>query len=359
MLQKIHENALNLEKEGKKLTKLNVGEPDQSTPCEIIDAAYVAMKEGKTRYSFATGEEKLRAELASLHGVSEANVVITPGSKWAIFTIIYLLLQNGGNIVIPSPYWTPYVQIAKYLGKKVRFLRTDIEQEWQLNIEALEELIDSQTRLLILNSPNNPTSKVIDEKTLTEIVELANNKKIMILSDEVYSGISFAKSKSIVDLDDNHILTESFSKTFGMTGWRIGYVIAEKSFIEKVTQLNQLTLTNVPVFIQEAAMKALELREKLIAETREIYRSRADLACRILSNTELKFIKPDAPFYIFAKYENLDSEEFLLKMLDKGVVLAPGTAFGNYRDHFRIALTIPEKEIKLALKTIVSGLESL
>jgi len=357
VLYEISEITMKLESEGRKIIKLNLGDPDQPTPNEIIEAAYEAMKQGKTKYSSSAGEKKLREELANLHKVSADNVVITTGSKWAIFSLMFLLLKKGGNVVIPTPHWTAYELTAKSLGAETRFLRTEIDLEWKIDVEKLGDLVDRKTRLIILNTPNNPTSKVIDEKTLGEIVQIANDKGITILSDEVYSDISFVETKSILDYGNDHILVKSFSKTYAMTGWRVGYAVVEKELAEKMVKLNQITLTNVPDFVQEAALKALELREEIANRIRDEYRRRADLACKILSKTKIKFSKPDAPFYLFPKYEGLDSERFTFDLLDEGVAITPGTAFGNYREHFRIALTVPEEEIELGLKKICEVLE--
>jgi len=357
VLYEISEKTMKLESEGKKIIKLNLGDPDQPTPNEIIEAAYESMKQGKTKYSSSAGENKLREKLANLHKVSVDNVVITTGSKWAIFSLMFLLLKKGRNVVIPTPYWTAYELTAKSLRAETRFLRTEIGSEWKIDVEKLEDLIDRKTRLIILNNPNNPTSKVIDEKTLDEIVQVANDKGITILSDEVYSDISFVETKSVLDYGNDHILVKSFSKTFAMTGWRVGYAVVEKELAEKMMKLNQITLTNVPVFVQEAALKALELREEIANRIREEYRRRADLACSILSETKVKFSKPDAPFYLFPKYEGLDSERFALDLLNEGVAITPGTAFGDYREHFRIALTVPEEEIELGLKKTCEALE--
>lgn len=357
MLYEISEKTFKLESEGKKVIKLNMGDPDQATPNEIIEAAYEAMKQGKTKYSSSAGEKKLREELANLHKVSADNVVVTTGSKWAIFSLMYLSLKKGGNVVIPSPHWTAYELSAKSLGAGIRFLKTEIGSEWKIDVEKLEDLENQKTRLILLNNPNNPTSKVIDEKTLDGIVQIAKDKGITILSDEAYSDISFVEPKSILDYGNNHILVKSFSKTYAMTGWRVGYAVVEKGLAEKMMKLNQITMTNVPVFVQEAALKALELREEIVDRTREEYRRRADLACEILSKTKVKFSKPDAPFYLFPKYDGLDSESFALGLLDEGVAVTPGTAFGDYREHFRIALTAPEEEIELGLKKICEALE--
>jgi aspartate aminotransferase len=357
MLYEINEKAIKLEGEGKKIIKLNIGDPDLPTPPEIVEAAYEAMKQGKTKYSSSVGEKNLREKIASIHGVSVDNVVVTSGSKWGIFSIMYLMLKDSGNVVIPTPYWTSYELTAKSLGAEVRLLRTEFDSNWQIDPEKLEGLIDQKTRMIILNNPNNPTSHVINAKVVDEIVQIANDKGVMILSDEVYSDISFVKTKSVLDYGGDHVLVKSFSKTFTMTGWRIGYVVTKKELAEKLMKLNHITLTNVPVFIQEAALKALELKQNIASKLREEYRRRADLACSILSKTELKFSKPDAPFYVFPKHDHLDSEKFALDLLDKGVAITPGTAFGDYREHFRIALTVPDEEIELGLKKICEALQ--
>ena len=357
MLYEINEKALKLEGEGKKIIKLNIGDPDLATPSEIIEAAYEAMKRGKTKYSSSYGEKSLREKLANLHGVSVDNVVITPGSKWGVFSTMYLLLKGGGNVIIPTPYWTAYELIAQSLGAQTRLLKTELDSNWRIDLDKLEDLIDRETRMIILNNPSNPTSKVIDEDVLDGIVEIANEKGIIILSDEVYGAISFVKTKSILDYGDNHILTTGFSKTFTMTGWRIGYVIANKQLIDSITKLNQITISNVPVFIQEAALKALELQRQLAEKIKEEYRERAEMASEILSKANLEFSKPEAPFYVFPRRRGLDSESFTLNLLDKGVAVAPGTAFGDYREHFRISLTVPRQEIEIGLNKICEALE--
>ncbi len=357
MLYEINEKAITLESQGKKIVKLNIGDPDLETPPEIVEAAYNAMKRGKTKYSSAYGEKNLREKLANIHGVSTDNVLITPGSKWGVFSTMYLLLKDGGNVVIPTPYWTAYELTAKTLGAETRLLKTELDTDWKIDLESLEKLIDKQTRMIILNNPSNPTSKVMAEEVVDGIVQIANDKKIMILSDEVYADISFVKTKSILDYSGNHIMITSFSKMFTMTGWRIGYVITDKALVNKLGKLNQITISNVPVFIQEAALKALGLHDELTKKIREEYLQRAKLASEVFSTTNLEFSRPDAPFYVFPRRRGLDSERFALDLLDKGVAVAPGTAFGDYREHFRISLTAPRDDLHLALSKICEALK--
>jgi aspartate aminotransferase len=356
MLYEINEKAIKLESEGKKIIKLNIGDPDLATPPEIIEAAYDAMKKGKTKYSSAFGEKSLREKLASIHKVYADNVVIMPGSKMGIFSVMYLLLKNGGNVVIPTPYWTAYALIAKALGAEIRLVKTELDSNWKIDLETLESVIDKDTRMIVLNNPSNPTSSVIEEKVLDGIVQIANDKGVSILSDEVYADISFVKTKRILEYGGDHILVTGFSKTFTMTGWRIGYVIANTEFIEKLARLNQITISNVPVFIQEAALKGLELQKELTEKIRQEYRERTKLAREILSKSKLEFSEPSAPFYLFPRQRGLDSESFALNLLDKGVAVAPGTAFGDYREHFRISLTAPRDDLKIALNKICEAL---
>ncbi|MGD0645130.1 MAG: pyridoxal phosphate-dependent aminotransferase [Candidatus Bathyarchaeia archaeon] len=357
MLYEINEKALKLESEGKKIIRLNLGDPDLATPNEIVEAAYAAMKAGKTKYSSAYGENNLREKLAEFHGVKTDNVVITAGSKWGIFATMFLMMKSGGNVIIPTPYWTAYDLIAKSLGAQTKLLRTELEDDWKVDLDKLEGMINKDTRMIILNNPNNPTSKVMDPKTLDGIVELANEKGVTILSDEVYGTISFVKTKSILEYNGNHILSNGFSKTFTMTGWRIGYLIANKPLVDSITKLNQITINNVPVFIQEAALKAMEIEEQLVTKVKEEYEERAKMASKTLTKAGFLFSKPEAPFYVFPKRKGLNSEKFTLDLLDKGVAIAPGTAFGDYREHFRISLTAPRDEIETALGTISEALE--
>jgi aspartate aminotransferase len=354
LLYEINEKALKLESEGKKIIRLNLGDPDMATPPEIVEASYTAMKAGKTKYSSSYGEMRLRQKIAEVHGVKAENIVITPGSKWGIFASMFLMLKSGGNVIIPTPYWTAYDLIAKTLGIKTKLLRTEMENDWKVDPNELENLIDAETKMIILNNPNNPTSKAMDDKTLDGIVEVANKKGIVVLSDEVYGAISFNPTKSILDYgtDTPHIVSNGFSKTFTMTGWRIGYLVANKPFIDNVTKLNQITINNVPVFIQDAALKGLELHAQIAGNIKAKYKQRADLASKKLAAAGFKFTQPDAPFYLFPKRDGLDGEKFTLDLLDRGVAVAPGTSFGDYREHFRISLTAPDDQIETALDKI-------
>jgi aspartate aminotransferase len=356
MLYQIAEKVIELEKSGKKIIKFNVGDPDQPTPLEIINHATKAMKEGKTKYGSAAGEKGLREAIAKQYETKLEKVVITPGSKWAIYAIMKVFLKKGDNIILPSPHWTAYQEIARDLGVEVKLLETSLENNWEIDLSKLESLIDEKTKMIIVNNPNNPTSKVIAENTMQEIFEIAEKKGIKILSDECYADISFKKVKSILDFSQEHFFVNSFSKTFAMTGWRLGFAIVPEKIAKEIIRLNQITFTCVPPFIQEAGIKALSLKEEISKEMKKIYKARANLACKILAKTKLKLYKPDAPFYLFPKCFT-DSEKLAFDLLDEGIAITPGSAFGDYKDHFRISLTLAESQIREGLQKLREFLE--
>ena len=352
MLYEIHEKIIKLQKAGKKVINFNVGDPDQNTDDRIVDASIKSINEGETHYGAAGGEAELRKRLAEMHNVNPDNVLISPGSKWSIFSTLYLFAK-GGNIILPSPHWTAFELMSKELGIEIRFLKRSLEQDWDIDVDRLQELIDGNTKSIVITSPDNPTSKSISDETMKTIVEMANEKKIMIMHDATYADIAFVNRKNILGFDGNHIFTGSFSKTFAMTGWRIGYIILDKQMAGRMEKLNQITITSIPTFVQMAALKALELKDEIANEIRETYRRRAELASKILRKSTLKFSKPDAPFYIFPKCD-IDSEKLALDLLENsGVAITPGSAFGDYREYFRLALTMPDAEMGKGLEVIV------
>lgn len=227
-----------------------------------MNEAIAAIKQGKTKYGSAAGEKKLREKIAETYKTKSEQVIITPGSKWAIFSIMTLYLKKGDGIILPSPHWTAYEEIAKLLGAKIKFLKTELEKEWQIEPEKLKSLIDRNTKLIILNNPNNPTSKVIDENTIEEIVDIANKKGIKILADESYADISFKKVKSILDFSGEHFYVNSFSKTFAMTGWRLGFAIVPTNFAKEMIRLNQITSLVFLHLFRKQGLKRLNLKKE-------------------------------------------------------------------------------------------------
>ncbi len=351
MLYEIHEKILKLQKAGKKIINFNVGDPDQNTDSRIIDAAIGSINEGDTHYGSASGDIELRQKLAEFHNVNPENVIISPGSKWSIYLAMYLFAK-GGNVILPSPHWTAYEMMAKELGIQIKFLKRKLSEDWDVNPDEVQKMIDDKTKMIIVTSPDNPTSKSVSDETMEALVEIAHEKKIPIMSDETYADVAFVKRKRILDFEGDHIMTGSFSKTFAMTGWRIGYIILNKQMADKMTKFNQMTITSIPTFIQKAGLKALELRDEISNQIIDIYKKRAEAATKIFKNTKLKFSEPDAPFYIFSDC-GTDAGKFALELLDKhGVAVTPGMSFGDYNNYFRLALTMPDADMKKGLEII-------
>lgn len=357
MLYEISERVMRMQMQGRQMIKLNVGDPDQQTDSRIVQATADAIKSSGTKYGSAAGLIQLREALAQQYSVKTENVLITPGAKWAVFCSLSLLLKDGGNVIIPSPFWTAYPLMVSQLGGKVKVLETSIENDWKLDIGRLEELIDSETKAIILNSPNNPTSKCINPSDINEILAMAARKSVMVIADQTYSELCFSGRQSKPAIQQGCMVAGSFSKAFAMTGFRVGYLIAGSRQCDQLIKLSQITFNNVPVFAQAGALKAMELREQITSEMRGIYKKRLGLAIKMLSSSGLEFCKPDAAFYMFLRAKGQDCEKLALNLLEKGVAIAPGTAFGNFRDFFRISLTAPENDIKVGLEKIMEALK--
>ncbi len=350
-IYEVSEKVFKLEQQGKHIIKFNIGDPDQSTDARIIDACNKAMKEGMTKYGPGAGEMALRKRIAEDHGVKPENVFITPGSKFAIFAAMDTLLKKGDNLVMPSPHWSAYELAAKAIGAETHLVKTSMKDGWKADPSKIEAAINDKTKLIILSNPSNPTSMITDEKTLESLVEIAAKHKVPILSDECYGEIAFKKVKSMTEFGVDNICVRSFSKTFAMTGWRVGYAIANEELVKRFVKVTQYTISNVAPFVQYAALKALDLKDEIAGEMRKIYKKRAETVCSMLAKTKLEFCKPEAPFYLFP-YCGEDSEKVTLELIDKGVAITPGTAFGDFKEYFRLALTIPDGEIKSGTEII-------
>lgn len=351
MLYEFFEKIYALEKSGKEIVKLNVGEPDWHPPKNVIRAAYTAMKEHKDKYGSSAGELELREKIAAMHGCTAKNVVITPGSKIGIYALMKLALSNSDNAILFSPHWTAYELMCKSIGTHSKIVNLKSSEKWKMDFEKLESNIDQSTKMIILNSPCNPTSNAWSENEEKEIIEIAKRKGIAVLADDAYRNLCFDGRKER-QFDGSTLIAGTFSKTFGMTGWRLGYVVAPEEIAKKVVSFNQITVTNVPVFIQLAGIKALEEKEKTANKARRMCKRRARIAEQMLKG-KMGFVKPNAGFYMFPELpEGKDALQFVDKLLDKGVAVTPGAAFGDYRQHVRISLCREDDVLKNALEKI-------
>jgi aspartate aminotransferase len=339
-----------LEEQGKKIIHLEVGEPDFQPPKEVKTALAEVYDKGYGKYGSAKGIPELREALALREEVYDKDfIMICPGARFAVYLAITTLLNPGDEIIVIEPAWPAYKDCALNAGIKVRTIKTTLETKWEPSIDQINDAINENTKMIVLNYPNNPTGKILPEKLQNSIMETAEEHDLYVLSDEIYSEYTNDNCIALSRHDfhqnlSNYITTKSFSKSYAMTGYRIGYAIAEPSIIEKMSKLQALSLTNVSEPIQYVALQALKADR---SGNTEIIKSRLEALVKIAKDIGLEFIEPDGAMYLFAKtkYKNFDATKFSEKLLEYGVAIAPGEGFGDYKEFFRIT-AIDETRLK-------------
>jgi len=345
-----------LEEQGKKIIHLEVGEPDFKPPEEVKTALAEVYDKGYGKYGSPKGITELRKFLAETEddeeGVrcTEENIMICPGARFAVYLAINTLLNPGDEIIVIEPAWPAYKDCALNAGIKVRTIKTTLETKWEPSIEQINNVINENTKMIVLNYPNNPTGKILPADMIEKIMFIAMDHDLYVLSDEIYeeyyNSVKELPTQAWTHNYEKTIVTKSFSKSYAMTGYRIGYVIAEPSIIEKLSKLQALSLTNVSEPIQYVALQALK-SQKALLDNSEIIRSRLEVLVKIAKDIGLEFVEPDGAMYLFAKtkYKNFDATKFSEKLLEHGVAIAPGEGFGDYKEFFRIT-TIDETRLK-------------
>ena len=350
--------AKSMEQQGKKIIHMEVGEPDFLPPLIVKKALEEVFDKGFLKYGQARGMPTFREALAKYASkkfnakVTEDNIIVSPGARFSIFTAITTLLNPGDEMIVIEPAWPAYKDCALNAGIKVRTISTTLEEKWDPSLEQIRNTINSNTKMIVLNYPNNPTGKILSEKLQDAIMELAKQNDLYVLSDEIYSQYAKSNWKSILSYDyKKSIVTQSFSKSHAMTGFRIGYAIADTEIIEKMAKLEALCLTNVSEPIQYIAMKALEADTSNNSNT---VQNRLDLLIEKASEIGLDFVVPDGAMYIFARNnkEGFDGIQFANSSLEKGLAVAPGEGFGNYKNFIRISACQDEK-------TLIEGMNIL
>ena len=338
-----------LEEEGKKIIHLEVGEPDFKPPEEVKTALAEVYDKGYGKYGSAKGITELRQALANYWCTSNTkieNIMICPGARFAVYLAITTLLNPGDEMIVIEPAWPAYKDCALNAGIKVRAIKTTLETSWEPSIDQINNAINENTKMIVLNYPNNPTGKILPQNIQDRIVEKAKEHDLYLLSDEIYSEYANNSWKSILNNDyKKSIITKSFSKSHAMTGFRIGYAIAEPSIIDKMSKLQALSLTNISEPIQYVALQALKADT---SENTEIIKSRLSALKESAKNIQLEFIEPDGAMYLFAKtkYKDFDATKFSEKLLERGVAIAPGEGFGDYKEFFRITAIDESKLIE-------------
>jgi len=357
-----------LEEEGKKIIHLEVGEPDFKPPKEVKTALEEVYDKGYGKYGPAKGIPELRTALAETEQANidpesldetrctEENIMICPGARFAVYLAITTLLNPGDEIIVIEPAWPAYKDCALNAGIKVRTIKTTLETKWEPSVEQINNAINENTKMIVLNYPNNPTGKILPRKLLDSIVQIAKEHDLYILSDEIYDYYYTDGDLQSPDIWTEYgyekiIVTKSFSKSHAMTGYRIGWVIAEPSIIEKMSKLQALSLTNVSEPIQYVALQALKADT---SKNTNMIKSRLEVLEKIAKDIGLEFSEetPGA-MYLFAKtkYKNFDATKFSEKLLERGVAIAPGEGFGDYKEFFRIT-AIDETRLKEGMRIL-------
>ena len=261
-----------LEEEGKKIIHLEVGEPDFKPPKEVKTALAEVYDKGYGKYGPVKGITELRKILSKDSTVDIENIMICPGARFAVYLAITTLLNPGDEIIVIEPAWPAYKDCALNAGIKVRTIKTTLETKWEPSIDQINNAINENTKMIILNYPNNPTGKNLPEKLLDNIMQTAKEHDLYVLSDEIYEDYYLDdEPKKIVTYGyEKSIITKSFSKSFAMTGFRIGYAVAEPPIIEKMSKLQALSLTNVSEPIQYVALQVIKSPFEAVQEMQKL-----------------------------------------------------------------------------------------
>jgi aspartate aminotransferase len=344
--------AKQLESEGKKIIHLEVGEPDYLPPVNVKNELLKTFEKKRIHYTQTNGVPTLRKLIAQERSVKEENVIVTPGARFAVFSAMVSNLSIGDELIISEPAWPAYRDCANFIGVKVKAIRTNVEQKWDLDLDQLKQLISSNTKMIVLNSPNNPTGKIIREREIDDILKLARKNDIFVLSDEVYSMYSYIPYKSILDFGyDRSIMVSSFSKSHAMTGFRVGYAISSKDIIDRISKIQAIAITSVAEPMQYAAIAAMNSN---VIKNMTLIKKRLDFIKSELENLPCEFVNPDGGMYYFVRFNNItDVNKIIFNLLNEGVAVAPGIGFGEtYFDFIRISACQPTKLLNDGLKIL-------
>ena len=339
--------------------RLDVGQPNFPTPQHVKDAGKRAIDDNMTFYTHTQGllslREKLVGKLARVNGIKATPEAVAcgPGGVGAIAATLAAMVEQGDEVLIPDPGWPNYRMMLPWLGAKGVFYPCPPAAGFQPDLEALEALIGPRAKVLVVNSPNNPTGAVYPASTIASMIELAQRHNLWLLSDECYDQIvldgSWTSAASLAPGDGRIATAFTFSKTYAMTGWRLGYVTGSAELIDTATKVLESNSSCVSTISQVAAEAALDGPQDCVPEMVAAYRRRRDNAVRVLKEAEIFIAEPAGAFYLMADIapSGLPARDFAFALLrQRGVSVAPGTAFGEVaRDAVRISLASSDADL--------------
>ncbi|MEE8161890.1 MAG: pyridoxal phosphate-dependent aminotransferase [Acidobacteriota bacterium] len=356
-----------LESEGKDIVHLEIGEPDSDTPDHIVESAIQALREGWHHYTPAAGILELREAIAKEISITRRisvdpeQVVVTPGAKPIIFFSLLALVESGDEVIYPNPGFPIYQSMIECAGARAVAIPLREQLDFRLDVQELLQALTPRTRVVILNSPSNPTGSVLSGDDLAQLAEALADTEIVVLSDEIYSHILYqGEHQSIASLPGmkkRTIILDGFSKTYAMTGWRLGYGVMHAELAEQVTKLMINSNSCTAAFTQVAGIAALKSDQTPVAKMVETFRERRDHVVKLLN--QIKGISCQVPlgaFYVFPRVSDLglkSSELERLLLHEAGVAALSGTAFGEHGEgYLRISYATSLNELDKGVERI-------
>ena len=372
---KLLDKIKKLESDGKDIIHFEIGDPDFDTPKNISDATIDALKNGNTHYVSSFGLVEFRQKICEYIEKSRGfkptleQVLVTPGANIVIFYAINCLVDPGEEIIFPDPGFPTYNAAVKMCNASPVRIPLLESNEFRMNPDDIEKSITKKTKMIIINSPQNPTGSVMTKDEIKATYEIAEKHDLFLYSDEIYSKLIYDNNKysspSIFDkCKDRTILADGFSKAYAMTGWRLGSVVGPSDIIEKMQLLLETTSSCVPPFIQKAGIEAIDGDQTFHEYMHNEYRKRMDLIVRELNSIEsISCVMPGGAFYVFIniKKTNMTSEQFCDYILeDANVAILPGTSFGRFGEGYvRMCYAVKQELIVDAVERIRNSMKKL
>ncbi len=366
---KVAADADRLRREGADVVDFGAGEPDFPTPDNVKNAAIDALNQNFTKYTNTGGTEELKQTICDSHkrdygtAYNTKECIATVGGKHAIFNVTQALVDPGDEVIIPVPYWVTYKDVVNYAGGKCVFVNTDEQKGFTLTASMVERAITPKTKIIILNSPSNPSGAVFDRAELERIVAIAKDRGIWVMTDECYHRFMYEGEPyslaALPGVKDTVLIAGSLSKTYAMTGWRIGFVLGPAPLVAGIGKLQSHATSNPTSFAQKGAIEALRGPQDSVAVMLAEYRKRRDYVIgRLRAMKGVTAQMPQGAFYAYpnvsAAFTNgiADSLQFAEKLLaEEFVAVVPGEAFGT-NDHIRISYATSMKELERGLDRI-------
>jgi len=332
----------------------SIGQPDFDVPQQLKEQAIKAIREGFNKYSQTTGDavliEKIREAVSRKVGWEKPSVLVTSGVSGGILLTFLALLNPGDEVIIPDPYFVIYKHVINMLGGKCVFV--DSYPDFGLPVEKIAAALTDRTKMIIVNSPCNPTGAVYSEQQIKRLVEVAAERDVLILSDEIYEQFCYDGSfVSIAKYYDKTLLLGGFSKSHAMTGWRLGFAAASeglKNIIEEMTKIQQYTFVCAPTPFQQAAIAALDYDMSAFVNA---YRKKRDLLCEGLKD-KFELVRPGGAFYAFVKAPAGGATKFVEKAIKNNVLIIPGNVFSEKDTHFRISYATSDDKIRQGVEIL-------